>query len=67
VAADQIEVQADLEIRLAEGQRGRLLRVRVGHEERRRAHDATAMGLENAARHAGAEAEVVRGDDDAHR
>jgi hypothetical protein len=65
-AADKIDVQTNLQVRLHPGLRSRL-GGRVGsHEERRRADDAAAVRIKDPFRDAGREAEVVRGHDERH-
>ena len=65
-APDEVDVQADLQVGLGARQGRGFGRGREGHEERRRPHHATPVGLEDAARHSGREPEVVRRDDHRH-
>src|SRR3989442_4752695 len=60
-------MQSDLEVRLVQRERRRLLGGRIRHDERRRADHPAAMRFEDAARYAGAEAEVIGGHDDPPR
>ena len=65
-APDEVDVQPDLEIGLRARQ-GRGFGGRgEGHHERGGSHHAAAVRLQNAARHSGAEPEVVGRDDDPH-
>ena len=67
LAADEVEMQSDFEVALGLRERRGLLGGRVRHDERGRADHAATMSFEDAARHAGAEAEIVGGHDDAQR
>src|SRR5207253_1472985 len=65
-AADEVEVEAGLEIVLGPGERGGLLGGRESDDERRGSDHAAAVRFEDALRHAGREPEVVCGDDERH-
>ena len=65
-AADEVDVQANLEVRLHPCLRRRLGGRVGGHDERGGADDAAAMRLEDPSGDARREAEVVRGDHDRH-
>src|SRR5207248_11285874 len=66
-SADQIEVDADLEVTLGEGQGGPLLACRERHEQTGGPHHAAPMRFEDALVHARREAEIVGGDDEGQR
>jgi len=63
-AADEVDMQADLEPALGAREGGTLLAVRKGDEQRRGANDAVPMRVEHAPGHPGRDAEIVSRDDD---